>query len=124
MDDEQTSAYALLQRGRSLLAGGQPRAAVEALEAAAAEAPGSTAVQEELGRALFATAQVRRARDAFEQLLESDPSNAWAHFAVGRCWEREGHLTEAVKHFKLAVALGNDPEYRLSLSRVAARLDA
>ena len=122
MHDEHSSTYALYQRGRALLAGGEPRAAVELLEEAAAQAPESMSVQEELGRALFATAQVSRARDAFEALLASDPSNAWAHFAVGRCMERQGRLVEAVTHFKLAVALDADPEYRLSLSRAAARL--
>lgn len=114
--------YALYQHARSRLADGNPRAAAEVLELAVQEEPRKASLHETLGRAYFASARVDRARAAFEQALDIDPSDPYAHFGVGRCHERQGRLSEAAKHFKLACALADRDHYRDALARVLGRL--
>ena len=112
----------LLQRGQALLEQGDPRAAVEVLEEAVAVEPGRASLYEPLARALFATAQIGRARAAFEHMLELDPTDHYAHFGVGRCWERQGDLEQARTHFRLASALADRADYATALGRVEERL--
>ncbi|MDP8971283.1 MAG: tetratricopeptide repeat protein [Actinomycetota bacterium] len=110
--------YALYQQARSRLDGGQPHAAAEVLELAVQREPGKASLLEALGRAYFATARVDRARAEFEAALRIDPSNDYAHYGVGRCFERQGRLPDAAKHYKLACALADRVEYRVALTRV------
>jgi Tfp pilus assembly protein PilF len=122
--DERPQVYDLYQQGRSRLDRGNPGAAAEVLELAVEHEPESASLHETLGRAYFATARVRKARAEFERALDLDPSDAYAHFGVGRCHEREGALVDAAKHYKLACALTDRPEYATALRRVQDRLDA
>ena len=46
-------------------------------------------VLELAGRAFFRSAQLRRAEVAFRRLVERDPSDAYARFALGRTLERQ-----------------------------------
>lgn len=115
--------YSLYQQGRSQLAEGNARGAAEVLELAVEREPSKASLHEALGRAYFASARPRLARGAFERALELDPTDHYAHFGVGRCLEREGHLADAAKHLKLACALADDDEYRAALARVRQRLD-
>jgi Flp pilus assembly protein TadD len=52
-----------------------------------------------------------------------DPSNAYAHYGLGRALERQGRLTQAGKHFKLASAMSPEPAYAEAAERVARRSD-
>ena len=114
--------YDLYEQGRRRLRRGQPRAAVEVLELAVAREPAKASLQETLGRAYFASAQVERARAAFARTVELDPTDDYAHFGLGRCLERLGRNADAAKHLKLACALAERREYRRALDRVHARL--
>jgi Flp pilus assembly protein TadD len=114
--------YSLYQQGRSRLAEGNPRGAVEVLELAVEREPSKASLHEALGRAYFASARPRLARGEFGRALELDPTDHYAHFGVGRCYEREGRLHEAVKHFKLACALADGETYRAALARVQRRV--
>lgn len=119
--------YALYQQGRSRLANGNPHGAAAALEEALAQQaadqqPEKASLHETLGRAYFASSQIQRARAEFERALELDPSNDFAHFSIGRCYERQGRLGDAAKHFKIANALADRPLYQAALIRVLARL--
>lgn len=122
MDDSEV--YGLYRRGTALLEEGDPRGAIAALEEAVAAEPGRASLWEPLGRALFATAQLARARSAFERLLEIDPSDHFAHFGVGRCWERQGDVRRAATHYRIATALSPRADYADALRRVQLRLAA
>lgn len=121
MDDSEV--YGLYVRGTALLESGDAQGAVAVLEEAvlaAGQARGS--LYEALARALFATAQVGRARRAFEHVVELDPTDHYAHFGIGRCCERQGALREAQTHYRLATALAPNADYAAALRRVQTRL--
>ncbi|MDQ3451925.1 MAG: tetratricopeptide repeat protein [Actinomycetota bacterium] len=115
--------YSLYQQGRQRLDGGDPGGAAEVLELAVAHEPTKASLHETLGRAYFASSRVAAARAEFEQALRIDPSDAYAHFGVGRCFERENRLPQAAKHLKLACALADNADYRAALDRVLGRLN-
>jgi Flp pilus assembly protein TadD len=114
--------YHLYQQGRSQLERGNPGSAAEVLELAVQHEPEKASLHEALGRAYFATARVRKARDEFQRAVDIDPTDDYAHFGVGRCFEREGRPADAAKHYKLACALSDRSDYRSALARVQARL--
>jgi Flp pilus assembly protein TadD len=104
-------AYELLQRGTALLAKRHAAQAAVVLVRAAAIEPGKGSILEPLGRALFMSGQLERAIETFEVLLQVDPSNPYAHYALGRSLVRAGRWAEGRTHLRLAVALA--PESRL-----------
>lgn len=113
--------YSLYQEARSRLSAGHAGSAVELLELAVEHEPRKASLRETLGRAYFALSRVTRARSQFEEALALDPSDDYAHFGVGRCYERQGRLPEAAKHYKLACALADRQGYRDALRRVRLR---
>jgi tetratricopeptide (TPR) repeat protein len=115
--------YALYEQGRQRLAGGNPQAAAEILELAIQREPAKASLHEALGRAYFASSRVDQARDEFLRAVEINPSDDYAHFGVGRCFERQGRLAAAAKHYKLACALSDRHDYRAALDRVLERLE-
>jgi Flp pilus assembly protein TadD len=104
-------AYELLQRGTALLARRHAAQAAVVLVRAAAIEPGKGSILEPLGRALFMSGQLDRALETFEALIEIDPSNHYAHYALGRSLIRLGRRAEGRTHLKLAIAMA--PESRL-----------
>ncbi|WP_240802036.1 tetratricopeptide repeat protein [Streptomyces sp. A1136] len=94
-----------------LLAARDPRGAVKLLDSVIAAHPENTAARLLRARAFFATAQLRPAALEFELVLEREPDNAYAHFALARTHERSGRRAQARKHFRLAAALDPQPEY-------------
>jgi tetratricopeptide (TPR) repeat protein len=125
--DPEHRVYLLYQQGRSRLAEGNPHGAAAALEEALAQQaanhePEKASLHEALGRAYFASSQIQRARAAFESALELDPSNDYAYYSIGRCYERQGRLNDAATHFKIANALADHDLYKAALSRVLSRL--
>ncbi len=113
------TAYDLLQRGSALLARHHHAQAAVVLARAARLEPGKGSILEALGRACFNSGQHERAREAFEALLEVDPSSPYGHFALGQCLKRLGRTGEARTHLRLAVALAPDSDlYRRALARI------
>ncbi|GAA5065950.1 tetratricopeptide repeat protein [Streptomyces sp. SID10815] len=94
-----------------LLAARDPRGAVKLLDGVIAAHPENTAARLLRARAFFAAAQLRPAELEFTIVLEREPDNAFAHFALGRTYERQGHPDRAKRHFRLAAALDPNPEY-------------
>ncbi|MET8568601.1 tetratricopeptide repeat protein [Streptomyces sp. NPDC004783] len=94
-----------------LLAARDPRGAVKLLDAVIAAHPESTAARLLRARAFFAAAQLRPAELEFTIVLEREPDNAFAHFALARTFERRGCPDQARRHFRLAAALDPNPEY-------------
>ncbi|MCX4630477.1 MULTISPECIES: tetratricopeptide repeat protein [unclassified Streptomyces] len=94
-----------------LLAARDPRGAVKLLDSVIAAHPENTAARLLRARAFFAAAQLRPATLEFELVLEREPDNAFAHFALARTHERSGRPEQARKHFRLAAALDPRPDY-------------
>ena len=116
---EPEGAYELLQRGTGMLAKRHVAQAAVVLVRAAAIEPGKGSILEPLGRALFMSGQLERAVETFEALLEIDPSNHYAHYALGRSLIRLGRPAEGRTHLKLAVALAPGSRlYRGGLARL------
>jgi len=118
-DDPEESAYDLLQRGHHLMTNRHNAQAAVVLERAARTEPGKGSILEALGRAYFNSGQHARAIEAFEALLEIDPSAHYGHFALGLSLARLGRTQEARTHLRLAAAL--DPAsdtYRKALEKM------
>ncbi len=75
-----------------LLDARDPRGAVKLLDSVIAAHPENTAARLLRARAFFAAAQLRPAELEFELVLEREPDNAFAHFALARTFERAGLL--------------------------------
>lgn len=73
-----------------LLAARDPRGAVKLLDSVIAAHPENTAARLLRARAFFLAAQLRPAELEFELVLEREPDNAYAHFALARTFERAG----------------------------------
>ena len=94
------------------------------LERAARLEPGRGSILEALGRALFNSGQYERAREAFEALLEVDPSSHYGHYARGPGLKQLGREHQAWTHLRLAVALAPTTAlYRAALARLPSPAD-
>jgi tetratricopeptide (TPR) repeat protein len=111
------------------LAAGDPRNAVRLLEeliaipdaSPADEQPfATTAVRLLLARAYFHSAQLRRAAEQFQTVLAADPTDHYARFALGRTLERQSRPAEALRQFRIAAALADDPEYTAAVTRLTS----
>ncbi|WP_031521084.1 tetratricopeptide repeat protein [Streptomyces sp. NRRL F-5123] len=94
-----------------LLAARDPRGAVKLLDPVVAAHPENTAARLLRARAFFLAAQLRPAELEFQVVLEREPDNAFAHFALARTLERADRRAEAQRHFRLAAALDPRPDY-------------
>ncbi|MFE2627574.1 tetratricopeptide repeat protein [Streptomyces sp. NPDC059374] len=94
-----------------LLDARDPRGAVKLLDGVIAAHPENTAARLLRARAFFAAAQLRPAVLEFTIVLEREPDNAFAHFALARTYERQGRRDLATRHFRLAAALDPNPEF-------------
>jgi Flp pilus assembly protein TadD len=99
---------------------GKPAEALATMAPLLSDEPNSRSVLELAGRAYFARAQLDRAERAFSRLVELDPTDAYARFALGRVCERRSRHDEAVGHYRVAVALDPRPEYRERLGDLDA----
>jgi tetratricopeptide (TPR) repeat protein len=117
---EQQDVYALVLRGRSLLAQGHPHQAVMFLERANELEPEKTSIREMLARALYLCGRKARAGEEFARVIELDPCNDYAHYGLGLCQAAAGNLQRARGLLKMALAMRPDSEdYQLALRRVA-----
>jgi predicted Zn-dependent protease len=94
-----------------LLAVRDPLGAVKLLDPLITAHPENTAARLLRARAFFHAARLRAAAEEFQVVLEREPDNAYAHFALGRTLERALRPGEAQRHFRLAAALDPNPEY-------------
>jgi predicted Zn-dependent protease len=93
------------RRAQAFFAADRPAEAARLLDEVLAADPGSTAARELRARALFASAQLGRAEQAFRDLVERSPDDAWCRTALARTLERQGRGTEAAGHRRVAQAL-------------------
>jgi Flp pilus assembly protein TadD len=81
--------------------------------------PEKTSIREALGRALYMSGRHDRARREFTKVVQMDPSNDFAHFALGLACTRTGQEGRAIGHLKLALAMRPGHEaYRRALERL------
>jgi Flp pilus assembly protein TadD len=101
-------AYRAAER---LLAARDPRGALRLLDPLLAAHPEHTGALLLRARAFFLSAQLRSAERDFRHIVEREPDNSYAHFALGRTLERGGRGDEALVHFRLAAALDPRPDF-------------
>ncbi len=110
-------AYSLMMRGRRLLEEGHPHGAALVLEKAVELEPEKTSIRETLARALYNSGQTSKAKEQFQTMVDSHPSNDYAHFGLGLCQARTGERRAARAHLKMALAMRPDSEiYRNALT--------
>jgi Flp pilus assembly protein TadD len=114
-------AYALFQRGISLLEESHFAQAAVPLEKAKRLEPDKTSIREALGRAYFRSGRYRRAASEFSAVVERYPANDYAHFCLGRSFEKLGDKPAASRHMSLAAGMRPDREdYRRYRDRLKA----
>jgi predicted Zn-dependent protease len=105
-----------------LLSDRRPLDALQALTAVVESQPNDASVHLLAGRAYLDSAQLKRAEQAFCKVLELDPSDHYARFALGKALQRQGRLGEALAQLKMAVVMDPRPEYQEALGEVRARI--
>ena len=117
---ERETAYDLFSKGVRFLDEGHPHQAAMVLSMAKLLEPEKASIRAALGRALFMSGKMARARREFAKAVHINPSDDWAHFALGLACERTGERARAIGHLKLAIAMhpGND-DYERALRRLA-----
>jgi Flp pilus assembly protein TadD len=104
------STYSLFQLGQQHLRKGMAAQATVALEKAKRREPDKASIREALGIAYFRIRRWEEAEAEFRKVLDLSPVNDYAHYALGRCLEKQGRDTEANGHYKLASSLRPDSE--------------
>jgi Flp pilus assembly protein TadD len=100
-----TETFELFQQGREHLAKGRAAQATVALEKAKAREPDKASIREALGIAYFRIKRYPEAETEFRKMLELAPVDDYAHYALGRCLEKQGREHEANGHYKLASSM-------------------
>jgi Flp pilus assembly protein TadD len=100
-----TETFELFQQGREHLAKGRAAQATVALEKAKAREPDKASIREALGIAYFRIKRYSEAEAEFRKMLELAPVDDYAHYALGRCLEKQGREHEANGHYKLASSM-------------------
>ncbi|MER5262340.1 tetratricopeptide repeat protein [Actinosynnema sp. NPDC002837] len=116
------STFEAFRRAEALLADRRPLEALRELRVVLEAAPDQVGVQLLAGRAYLGSAQLKRAEAAFRKVLDLDPSDHYARFALGRTLQRQSRLPEALTQLRMAAAMNPSPEYQEALGEVSARL--
>jgi Flp pilus assembly protein TadD len=104
-----TDAYDHFQQGRGLLDDGMPAQATVPLEKAKKLEPDKASIREALGIAYFRIQRWTEAEAEFRAVLELNPTDDYAHYALGRALRNQGRHDEAATHLKLARSLRPRP---------------
>jgi tetratricopeptide (TPR) repeat protein len=110
------------QQAWSLIEGSAPLEAIEILDPALSAEPGSTGLRTLRAWAYFKSAQLGRAEADLSRLVEADPTDVWARFALGRVLERQSRYAAALPHLRLAAVMSGDAEHEAGVLRVERRL--
>ena len=100
-----SEVYDNFQEGKRRLRKGQAAQATVPLEKAKRREPDKASIREALGIAYFRIRRWEAAEEEFRACLEIAPTNDYAHYALGRCLEKQGKAHEANGHYKLASSL-------------------
>jgi Flp pilus assembly protein TadD len=98
-----TEAYEHFREGQKRLRKGMTAQATVPLEKAKKLEPGKASIREALGIAYFRLARWQEAEAEFRTIVEElEPTDDYAHYALGRALEQQGKQAEANGHYKLA----------------------
>ncbi|GAA4180323.1 hypothetical protein GCM10022252_02980 [Streptosporangium oxazolinicum] len=111
-----------LRQAETLLDARDPLGALRTLRPLLADHGDDPAVRLLAARAYFGSAQLGRAKETLESLLERTPGDHYARFLLGRTLERANRHPEALPHLRLAAAMSPEPDYVDALDRVENRL--
>jgi len=111
-----------LRQAETLLGARDPLGALRTLRPLLADHGDDPAVRLLAARAYFGSAQLGRARETLEALLERTPGDHYARFLLGRTLERANRHPEALPHLRLAAAMSPEPDYVDAVDRVESRL--
>jgi Flp pilus assembly protein TadD len=100
-----SETYNLFQQGRAHLREGMAAQATVSLEKAKRREPEKASIREALGIAYFRIHRYEEAESEFRKMLDLSPADDYAHYALGRCLEKQGKQAEAQGHYKLASSL-------------------
>ena len=100
-----SETFDLFQQGKTHLKKGRAAQATVALEKAKRREPEKASIREALGIAYFRIHRYAEAESEFRKMLELAPVDDYAHYALGRCLEKQGREQEANGHYKLASSL-------------------
>jgi Flp pilus assembly protein TadD len=100
-----SETYRLFQKGSAHLKRGMAAQATVSLEKAKKREPHKASIREALGIAYFRIRRWAEAESEFRAVLDISPTNDYAHYALGRCLEKQGRAAEANGHYKLARSL-------------------
>jgi Flp pilus assembly protein TadD len=106
-----SETYRLFQEGRAHLERGMAAQATVPLEKAKRREPDKASIREALGIAYFRIHRWSEAESEFRAMLELSPADDYAHYALGRCLEKQGKAHEANGHYKLARSLRPGSEH-------------
>src|ERR671930_917081 len=112
-----SETFDLFQQGRAHLKKGRAAQATVALEKAKRREPEKASIREALGIAYFRIHRWKEAESEFRKMLELAPADDYAHYALGRCLEKQGREQEANGHYKLASSLRPGTEHYTSRIR-------
>jgi len=116
------STFEAFRRAEALLSERRPLEALRELRTVLDAAPDVPSVQLLAGRAYLGSAQLQRAEEAFRKVLDIDPSDHYARFALGKTLQRQSRMSEALAQLRMAVAMNPSPEYQEAMGEVAARI--
>ena len=105
-----SETYDLFQQGRAHLKRGMPAQATVPLEKAKRLEPDKASIREALGIAYFRIQRWQEAESEFRVMLDLSPADDYAHYALGRCLEKQGRDAEANGHYKLASSMSPGSE--------------
>ena len=114
--------FASFRRAEMLVARSRPLDALQALAPVLDSRPNDVSVQLLAGRAYLNSAQLQRAEEAFVRVVELDPADHYARFALGKALQRQGRLQEAHTQLRMAAVMDPRPEYQEALGEVRARM--
>ena len=111
-----SETYELFTQGREHLAAGRNAQATVPLEKAKRREPEKASIREALGIAYFRIRRWAEAEQEFRAILELKAVDHYAHFALGRCLEKQGRPEEAFGHYRMATFFRpQEREYRRAL---------
>jgi predicted Zn-dependent protease len=110
------------QQAWHLLEASSPQKAIEILTPAIDAEPGSASLRTLRAWAYFQSAQLSRAEAELRTLVDANPTDVWARFALGRVLERQSRYAEALPHLRLAAVMSGDPEHETGVLRCERKL--
>jgi predicted Zn-dependent protease len=105
MEDMRALSYGL---GQQYFEERNYRGAVRALLPVVEETPDDVGTRLLLARAYFHAALLKPAEQHLQEILDREPTEAYAHLMMARTLERLSRRDEATKHRRIAAALTGD----------------